>query len=101
MNEERLLNIILAPHLSEKAALGAEKSSQYIFKVTSDAKKAEIKSAIEYVFNTQVKKVRVVNVTSKSRRFGQITGTKKGWKKAYITLAEGQLIDLAGTGGKA
>jgi large subunit ribosomal protein L23 len=97
MKEERLLRIILAPHMSEKASVGAEKISQYIFKVASDANKLEIKLAVEQLFKTKVTKVRIVNVVAKSRRFGQIVGKKKGWKKAYVTLLEGQQIDFAGT----
>jgi large subunit ribosomal protein L23 len=97
MNEERLLNIILAPHMSEKASIGTQKYNQYIFKVVNDANKAEIKIAIEHLFKTKVNKVRIVNVIAKARRFGQITGKKKGWKKAYVTLLEGQQIDFAGT----
>lgn len=101
MNEERLLSIILAPHMSEKATLGAGKKSQYIFEVCRDANKIEVKSAIEHLFATKVDKVRIVNVTSKPRRFGKVMGKKKAWKKAYVTLLEGQQIDFAGTSSKA
>ena len=97
MNQERLLKIILAPHMSEKAAKGTEKNGEYVFKVSNDAEKAEIKTAIESLFNTKVKKVRVLNVKPKDRRFGAIIGKKKGWKKAYVTLNEGQQLDFAGS----
>jgi len=97
MNQERLLKIILAPHMSEKAAIGTEKRGEYVFEVCRDSNKAEIKSAIEYLFNTKVEKVRVVNVKTKQRRFGSIIGKKKAWKKAYITLVEGQHLDFAST----
>jgi len=97
MNEERLLRIILAPHMSEKAAIGTEKRGEYVFQVSQDANKIEVKQAIEYLFNTKVDKVRVVNVKSKPRRFGSIIGKKKGWKKAYVTLLEGQHIDMTGS----
>lgn len=96
MNEERLLKIILAPHMSEKAAIAAEKRRQYIFEVLADATKPEIKSAIELLFKTQVEAVRVMNVKTKPRRFGQVQGRSKGWKKAYVTLKPGQEISFAG-----
>jgi large subunit ribosomal protein L23 len=84
MNQERLLKVILAPHMSEKAAIGAEKRRQYVFEVASDATK------------TQVQAVRIVNVKSKPKRFGQIQGRSKAWKKAYVTLQPGQEISFAG-----
>jgi large subunit ribosomal protein L23 len=94
-NQERLLKIVLSQHLSEKAAQATEKNNEYVFQVIRDANKAEIKSAIEFLFNTKVDQVRVVNVKTKARRFGNIIGKKKGWKKAYVTLAEGQRLDIA------
>ena len=100
MNEERMLSIVLAPHMSEKAAIGTEKRRAYVFQVRQDANKSEVKEAIEYLFNTKVDKVRVLNVKSKPRRFGNIIGKKKGWKKAYVTLLEGQNIDMAGSSAK-
>jgi large subunit ribosomal protein L23 len=95
MNEERLLKIILAPHMSEKAAIGAEKRREYVFEVLSDATKPEIKNAVELLFKTQVQTVRVLNVKTKPRRFGQVQGRSKGWKKAYVTLKPGQEISFA------
>lgn len=98
MNPERILKIILSPHTSEKSARGTEKNREYVFEVSKSASKAEIKAAFEHLFNTKVDDVRVLNVKSKDRRFGQIMGKKKAWKKAYITLTEGQQpIDIAGS----
>jgi large subunit ribosomal protein L23 len=94
--QERLLKIILAPHMSEKAAMGAEKRRQYVFEVLPDATKPEVKAAIELLFKTEVMSVRVLNVKTKPRRFGQIQGRSKAWKKAYVTLKEGQEISFAG-----
>jgi large subunit ribosomal protein L23 len=94
--QERLLKIILAPHISEKAAMGAEKRRQYVFEVLPDATKPEVKAAIELLFKTEVMSVRVLNVKTKPRRFGQIQGRSKAWKKAYVTLKEGQEISFAG-----
>jgi large subunit ribosomal protein L23 len=96
MSAERLLEIILAPHVSEKAARATEKNNVYTFKVACSAVKPEIKQAIEKLFNTKVERVRVVNVKPKTRRFRGVEGMKKKWKKAYVTLVEGQQIDLHG-----
>ena len=96
MNQERLLQIILAPHMSEKAAIGAEKRREYVFEVASDATKPEVKTAIEHLFKTLVQSVRIMNVKTKPRRFGQITGRSKAWKKAYVKLQPGQEISFEG-----
>jgi large subunit ribosomal protein L23 len=92
MREERLLTIIRAPHMTEKAVA---LTGQYAFKVISDATKPEVKAAVESVFNVKVKGVRISNVKSKTKRFKQIPGVKKGWKKAYVSLEAGQKIELA------
>ena len=96
MNEERLLKIILSPHLSEKANMAMQNNRQYVFRVCKTATKPEIKDAVENLFKTKVQLVRVVNVKSKPKRFGAIQGRSKGWKKAYVTLQEGQQIEYAG-----
>ncbi len=95
MKEERLLNIILAPVVSEKSTVLAEKNRQFVFKVRKDAKKPEIKQAIEKLFNVAVISVQVNNVKSKVKRRGQIIGQRKGWKKAYVCLQEGYDINFA------
>lgn len=96
MSVERLLQIIVAPHISEKTSLGTEKRNQYVFKVLTSATKPEIKQAVESLFNTKVEEVRVLNVKPKVKRFKNIEGTRKKWKKAYVTLQKGQQIDLLG-----
>lgn len=93
MNKEKLMTILLAPRVSEKAML-LRQNSQYVFKVRTDATKQEIAAAVKELFKVDVEKVRVCNVQGKQRRFGQITGQKKSWKKAYVILKEGQTIDL-------
>jgi large subunit ribosomal protein L23 len=93
---ERLLKIILAPHMSEKAAIGSEKRREYVFEVMQDATKPEVKDAVELLFKAKVQAVRMLNVKTKPRRFGQIKGRSKAWKKAYVTLQEGQEISFAG-----
>lgn len=96
MNEERLLKIILAPHLSEKAAIATEKRREYVFEVNKTATKPEVREAVENLFKTKVELVRIVNVKTKPKRFGSIKGRSKAWKKAYVTLQAGQKIDFAG-----
>ncbi|MHB1947140.1 MAG: 50S ribosomal protein L23 [Gammaproteobacteria bacterium] len=97
MNQERLLKIILSPHLSEKATIATQERREYVFEVCGTATKPEIKNAVEDLFKTKVDLVRIVNVKTKPKRFGAIQGRSKKWKKAYVTLQSGQQIDLAGT----
>lgn len=96
MNQERLMKIILSPHMSEKAAIAREKNNEYAFQVAKDSTKPEIKEAIEFLFKAIVESVRIVNVKTKPKRFGQIQGRSKAWKKAYVKLKAGQIIDFAG-----
>ena len=94
VHNERLMKILLGMRLTEKAALiGINR--QYIFKVHNDATKPEIKRAVELMFKVKVDGVQVSNVKSKAKRTGQIQGRRKGWKKAYVKLAEGQKIDIS------
>jgi large subunit ribosomal protein L23 len=94
---ERLHQIILAPVVSEKSTRSAEKHNQAVFKVLRDARKPEIKAAVEKMFpNVTVTAVRTLNVKGKSKRFGASMGVRSDWKKAYVTLAEGQEIDFLG-----
>lgn len=95
MNQERIFEVILAPHISEKATIAAQKN-EYVFEVTGCATKPEIKSAVEMLFNTKVKTVRIVNVRPKKKIFRGIEGKRKGWKKAYVTLQPDHKIDVAG-----
>jgi len=96
MSNERLLKVLLAPHISEKAAVAADANRQFVFKVLPDANKSEIKGAVEKLFEVKVENVQVSNVKGKSKRFGQIQGRRASWKKAYVTLQEGHDIDLMG-----
>jgi large subunit ribosomal protein L23 len=96
MSKERILQVLLAPHISEKASLVADSSGQQVFKVLPGAKKSEIKQAVEELFEVKVTQVRVMNIKGKTKRFGQKTGKRSDWRKAYVTLAEGQDIDFAG-----
>ena len=96
MSQERLMKILLAPHVSEKSARLSDSNSQVAFKVLKDATKPEIKQAVELMFDVKVRSVAVTNVKGKRKRFGAIQGRRQGWKKAYVTLAEGQDIDFLG-----
>lgn len=94
MNEQRLLKVLLAPHVSEKATLTAETSNTYVFKVLPNANKTEIKAAVEKLFEVEVKGVRTTNVKGKTKRHGASFGKRSDWKKAYVVLKEGQDIDF-------
>lgn len=91
---ERLHQIILAPVVSEKSTRAAEKANQAVFKVLRDARKPEIKRAVEVLFKVKVESVQTLNVKGKTKRFGRVDGHRSDWKKAYVTLAKGQEIDL-------
>ena len=94
--KERLMGVILAPHVSEKAARASEASNQFVFRVRGDATKPEIKAAVELLFEVKVQAVQVVNTEGKQKRFGQRLGRRADIKKAYVRLADGQAIELGG-----
>ena len=94
-NTERLMTVLLAPVVSEKATYIADKHSQVIFKVMPDATKPEIKAAVELMFKVQVDSVQVAIVKGKEKRFGRFVGRRRGWKKAYVSLKPGQEINFA------
>ncbi len=96
MNQERLLKVLLAPHVSEKSTTVAEAANQVVFKVAKDATKPEIKAAVELLFDVKVKKVTVANMKGKRKRFGAIHGRRSDWKKAYVGLEAGNEIDFLG-----
>ena len=91
---DRLHQVLVAPVISEKSTRAAEKNNQDVFKVLRDARKPEIKNAVEKLFNVKVEGVRTLNVKGKTKRVGQSMGVRSDWKKAYVTLAEGQEIDF-------
>ncbi|MDR3426694.1 MULTISPECIES: 50S ribosomal protein L23 [Silvimonas] len=93
--ENRLLQVLRAPVVSEKSTMIADKNEQIVFRVSVDATKAEIKAAVELLFKVKVEAVQVLNVHGKVKRHGRFTGRRASWKKAYISLAAGQEIDLA------
>lgn len=99
MNNTRLYNIILAPHISEKASVGAEMDGRHTFKVAADSTKVEVRKAVEKLFKVQVTGVQILNVKGKLKRFGATNGKRSDWKKAIVRLADGQDIDFAGIEG--
>jgi len=96
-NKERLMTVLVGPHVSEKTTDVADKHNQFVFKVRRDSNKSEIRRAVELMFEVKVMDVQVVNCRGKIKRFGQDYGQRQHWKKAYVTLAEGQGIDFLGT----
>lgn len=96
MSEARLMKVLLAPLMSEKTARLADRNRQFAFKVVSDATKPEIRQAVETLFNVKVTGVQVSNMRGKTKRFGQTYGKRSDWKKAFVTLAEGNEINFMG-----
>ena len=97
INHERLLKIILAPHISEKATFLGEKNNQTVFRVVTDATKNEIKAAVELLWKEQkieVKNVCTLNVKGKRKRFGRFMGSRSDWKKAVVSIKEGQELNF-------
>lgn len=95
MKQERLYTVLLGPHISEKAAMGAEEANQFVFKVAVDANKLEIKKAVEKLFDVKVNKVQVVKNKGKVKRNRYGFAKRPDWKKAYVRLEQGQEIDFA------
>lgn len=96
MNEERLYQVIVAPHISEKSTRVGEKHRQIVFSVRRDATKPLIKQAVEKMFNVQVASVTVSNMQGKRKQTARIAGRRKHWKKAYVRLKPGHDIDFLG-----
>lgn len=96
MNQDRVYQVLLAPHVSEKAAVVADKHHQFVFKVAKDATKTEIKAAVEKLFSVKVKSVQTTVVPGKSKRFGKFEGRRGDTKKAYVSLQPGFDINFAG-----
>jgi large subunit ribosomal protein L23 len=98
VNQDRLLQVLLAPIISEKATQIADRQNQIVFRVAPDATKAEIKAAVELVWKEQkveVESVQVLNVKGKKKRYGKFNGRRRNWKKAYVCLKAGQEINFA------
>ena len=96
MNEERLMTVLLAPHVSEKTAAGSDKHNQHVFRVAKSAKKSEIKQAVEKLFDVKVAEVNTINMQGKRKIFNRRPGKRPDWKKAVVTLEAGSDIDFGG-----
>jgi large subunit ribosomal protein L23 len=94
-SSERLMNVLLAPQISEKATYVADKNEQVVFRVATDATKPEIKAAVEMMFKVSVDSIQVACVKGKVKRSGRVVGRRNDWKKAYVCLAAGQEINFA------
>jgi large subunit ribosomal protein L23 len=94
-SQERLMKVLVAPQISEKATYVADKNEQVVFRVATDATKPEIKAAVEMMFKVSVNSVQVANVKGKVKRTGRFVGRRNNWKKAYVCLAAGQEINFA------
>ena len=92
-SQEKLINLLTVPHITEKTSLAMQNANTYSFRVLRNSTKPEIKAAVELMLGVKVAKVNVVNETGKSRRFGKLQGRTQDIKKAYVRLAPGQTID--------
>lgn len=92
----RLMQVLIAPQVSEKGTFVGEKNNQFVFRVTPDATKPEIKAAVELMFKVDVTRVQTSNVKGKQKRFGRFVGRSRSWKKAFVGVKPGQDIDFAG-----
>jgi large subunit ribosomal protein L23 len=97
MKAERLMQIILAPIVTEKATFVAEKNQQIAFRVVANATKPEIKAAVELLFKVEVEAVQVLNQKGKEKRFGRFMGRRRNERKAYVSLKPGQELDFTET----
>ena len=98
MNQQRLMQVLLAPQISEKATYVADKNEQVVFRVVPDATKPEVKAAVELMFKVTVKSVQIAVVKGKHKKFGRYMGSRKNWKKAYVCLNAGQEINFVDGG---
>ncbi|MDG6774867.1 50S ribosomal protein L23 [Thiomicrorhabdus sp. ZW0627] len=94
MNQERILKVLLAPHVSEKSATIADQSGQYVFKVVPSATKTEVKQAVESLFDVKVQSVNMINIKGKTKVFKGRKGKRNDTRKAIVRLAPGQDIDF-------
>lgn len=96
MSKDYLYNVLQSPRVTEKTARVGEQGNQYVFKVASSATKADIRAAVEHIFDVSVESVQVVNVKGKTKSFKMRPGKRSDWKKAYVRVSAGQMIDLLG-----
>jgi large subunit ribosomal protein L23 len=97
ITNEKIFSVLRAPRVSEKTARLQELTNQYVFEIATTATKADVKAAVEKLFDVKVEAVNVVNVKGKNKAFKYRMGRRGDWRKAYVTLAEGQSIDVMAT----
>jgi len=95
MNQERLTKVLVAPSVSEKATLIAERRNQIAFRVLQDATRLEVKAAVEMLFKVEVESVNILNQKGKAKRFGRFNGRRRHVRKAYVCLKAGQELNFA------
>tara|TARA_B100000035_G_scaffold314791_1_gene332294 strand:+ start:14646 stop:14954 length:309 start_codon:yes stop_codon:yes gene_type:complete len=95
-NTDKSLQTVLAPQITEKATMIADKNNQIAFKVTKDATKSEVKMAIETMFKVEVRSINILNINGKTKRSRTGMGKRNDWKKAYVCLKPGQEINFTG-----
>ncbi|TMS59348.1 50S ribosomal protein L23 [Imbroritus primus] len=93
-NDHRLMQVLLAPVVSEKSTFVADKYEQVVFEVARDANKLEVKAAVELLFKVEVESVQILNRKGKQKRFGRFMGRRNHAKKAYVSLKPGQEINF-------
>ena len=98
MNQQRLMQVLLAPQISEKATFIADKNEQVVLRVVPSATKVEVKAAVEMLFKVSVASVQIANVKGKSKRSGRSVGRRSDWKKAFVCLKPGQEINFVDGG---
>ena len=96
LGKESLMNVLLAPHVTEKSSLGLQERNQYAFRVRRDATRTDVRRAVELMFEVKVEGVNLLNKPGKTRRFKNVAGKRNGFKKAYVRLQTGQSIDFTG-----
>ena len=100
LGREGLMNVLLAPHVTEKTSLALQERNQYAFRVRRDATRTDVRRAVELMFEVKVEGVNLLNRPGKTRRFKNMAGKRNGFKKAYVSLQAGQSIDFTGASAK-
>ena len=93
--QQRLMQVLLGPAVSEKSTMVGDKHNQYVFRVAPEANKIDVKAAVQLMFKVEVTAVQVLNVKGKEKRTGRFIGRRNAWKKAYVRLKSGQEINFA------
>lgn len=96
MNQERMMEVLRAPLVSEKSTVVADAHNQVVFEVAGDATKPEIRKAVEALFKVKVTNVTTLKMKGKTKRFRGRPGQRSAWKKAYVSLADGEELDFLG-----